>query len=218
MYHAVEAVDDDSHAICVHPDRFEAQVAWLARHGWHGVSVRELLGTAHDKAARLVGLTFDDGYRSFRSAAVPVLERFGFTASVYVSSSYVGGQNTWDAHPRLDLMGSDDLVEVHSRGMEVGSHGAHHVMLTGLPEDARACELADSRATLTEVLGCEVDGLAYPYGDADRELAAQARAAGYRYAVATTRGYKHDQWLLPRRYVGQRDRGLRLALKLAIPA
>src|SRR5262249_15274040 len=151
-------------------------------------------------------------------AAVPVLERFGFTASVYVSSSHLGGQNTWDTHPRLDLMGNDELVEVHSRGMEVGSHGAHHVKLTGLPEDDRASELTESRATLSEVLGCDVDGLAYPYGDADRALAAQARAAGYRYAVATTRGERQDQWLLPRRYVGQRDQGLRLALKLAIPA
>jgi peptidoglycan/xylan/chitin deacetylase (PgdA/CDA1 family) len=217
MYHAVEHVDEDPNALCVRPGRFEAQMGWLARHGWHGVSVRELLNTDRDRRRRLVGLTFDDGYCSFRSHAVPVLEHFGFTASVYVSSSHLGGQNTWDAHPRLDLMGGDDLVDVGSRGMEVGSHGTHHVKLTGLSDDARALELSESRTRLSETVGCEIDGFAYPYGDASREVASQARAAGYRYAVTHKRGDRQDPWLLPRRYVGQADTAVRLVLKLAFP-
>jgi peptidoglycan/xylan/chitin deacetylase (PgdA/CDA1 family) len=216
MYHAVEVVDEDPHALCVPPERFEAQMAWLARRGWRGMSVRELLEMDAGAGARAVGLTFDDGYASFGSTVVPVLQRAGFTATVYISSAHVGGHNTWDAAPRLGLMGADELVDVHSRGMEVGSHAVHHHPLTTLGADERLRELSDSLQALSDILGWRVQGLSYPYGDADRDLARQARSAGYTYAVAAKQGDRGDRWLLPRRYVGAADNGLRLTAKLAL--
>jgi len=217
MYHAVDLVEEDPHALCVPPERFEAQMAWLSRRRWRGVSMRELLAKdARSDKHRLLGLTFDDGYASFRSHALPILEHMGFTASVYISSAHIGGTNAWDAKPRLDLMGREDLVDLHSKGMEVGSHAVHHHALTSLAVDARALELSESLATLSSILGSEVQGLSYPYGDVDWELARQAEAAGYTYAVAYKRGDRADPWLLPRRYIGREDIGLRLAAKLAL--
>ena len=45
-------------------------------------------GTLPDRA---VVLTFDDGYADFHSRAMPLLDRYGFTATVFVTTGWVRG-------------------------------------------------------------------------------------------------------------------------------
>ena len=46
--------------------------------------MRELLRARRPARAGLVGLTFDDGYADFVTEVLPVLRRYGFTATVFV--------------------------------------------------------------------------------------------------------------------------------------
>ena len=97
MYHSVAEETQDPYAITVSPVRFDRQLRWLHRRGLRGVSMRELLAAAdRGDAARLVGLTFDDGYADFANNAMPVLRRYGFGATVYVLAGKLGGRNDWD--------------------------------------------------------------------------------------------------------------------------
>ena len=67
------------------PQRFERQMRWLRGRGLRGVSMAELLDSATERRARgMVGLTFDDGYQNFVRLAMPVLKRYGFTATAFV--------------------------------------------------------------------------------------------------------------------------------------
>ncbi len=50
--------------------------------------------------ARGALLTFDDGYRSFRTHAVPQLLRFGVPALLFVPTDFIGGTNAFDADTR----------------------------------------------------------------------------------------------------------------------
>src|SRR5690242_10550163 len=97
MYHSVGACDDDPYRITVSPRRLAAHLRWLRRSGLTGVSMRELIQAGHRGAARrMVGLTFDDGYADFLDAAVPVLARYGFTATAFVVAGRLGGHNDWE--------------------------------------------------------------------------------------------------------------------------
>lgn len=217
MYHSVSpATTPDPHLLRVHPDRLDAQLRTLRRLGLRGVSLGELV-RARDTGehARLVGLTFDDGYADFLECAVPVLARHGMTATVYVVAGRLGGQNDWDDGPRLPLMSADDVRTVAAAGYEVGSHTLTHAHLAGLDAATLQAEVTDSRLVLEEVLGGPVDGFCYPYGEFDAEAAAAVRAAGYDHAC-TTRNYSvPERHTLPRFYVGDRDTGPRLIAKLA---
>ena len=44
----------------------------------------------------VVAITFDDGYRSVREHALPILEQHGFPATMFVPTAYVGDENRWD--------------------------------------------------------------------------------------------------------------------------
>jgi peptidoglycan/xylan/chitin deacetylase (PgdA/CDA1 family) len=219
MYHSISRPEIDHDPLCTSPERFEAQMLYLKRHNMRGVSMRELhLALSAGKTTGLVGVTFDDGYEDFLDVAIPILEKFNFSATVFVVAGMLGEENTWEhggrPRPRLKLFGKDGVREVSERGMEIGSHTVTHPRLSGLDSETLIHEVGDSRRVLGEILNAPVEGFSYPYGDLDGPAVRAARGAGYGYAVATktqVEGGLHD-W--PRTYVGEKDSPLRLAIKL----
>lgn len=217
MYHAVTLAKDDFNNICVSPERFEAQMRYLERRNLKGVSIRELRQEAVRGSARgLVGLTFDDGYENFLHTAVPVLEKFGFSATVFVLAGMFSGENIWDREPRLKLLDVEGVREVSERGMEVGSHGVSHIELSGLNPEQLEHEVRSSRQVLSEVLSEAVEGFCYPHGSLDGRAVDAVRRTGYSYACAYKERISWDSYDLPRVYVGERDNASRLRLKLGL--
>lgn len=220
MYHAIARVPEDPNRICVSPERFEAQMGYLKRRGLRGVSVRELLEAGGTRRARgLVGLTFDDGYENFLQDALPVLERFGFSATVFMVAGMLGGENRWefrfDPRPRMQLLTVEGVREVAARGMEVGSHSMTHPKLNHLESEALEDEVGGSRQVLSEILGEGVDGFSYPYGFIDGASVRAVRRANYAYACAVVVRVEQSGYDLPRITVAE-DRLPKFAAKLEI--
>src|SRR3954463_11216007 len=101
VYHGVEARprDADPAQLFVRPDLFERQMAFLARRRVV-VTLDDAL-RPDDRRRNRVAITFDDGYRSVLTAAAPVLERFGFPATVFVPTGWLRRGKRWGAprHP-----------------------------------------------------------------------------------------------------------------------
>jgi peptidoglycan/xylan/chitin deacetylase (PgdA/CDA1 family) len=215
MYHSVGEPDDDPHRIVVSPARFEDQLRWLARRGWRGVSMRELVDAADRGAATgLVGLTFDDGYADFSTHVLPALARYGFTATVFVVVGKLGGHNDWeDTGPGRPLMTADQVRQAARMGMEIGSHGLRHRGLAGADADTLDVEVVGSRKVLESMVDTPVRGFCYPYGDLSDAAVDAVRVAGYDYAVATRTSARPDRYALPRIYVGEQDGPARLWAK-----
>lgn len=215
MYHAVTRARYDPNNICVSPERFEAQMLYLRRRNLRGISMRKLRQAAVTGNTRgLVGLTFDDGYENFLRTALPALEKFGFSATVFVLAGMFGGENSWDREPRLKLLDVEGVREVSERGMEVGSHGVSHIELSGLNPEQLEHEVCGSHQVLSEVLGEAVEGFCYPYGNLDGRAVDAVRRTGYSYACAYKERISWGYYDLPRVYVGERDGAFRLRLKL----
>ncbi|GAA4868938.1 polysaccharide deacetylase family protein [Kitasatospora terrestris] len=215
MYHSVADEEEDPYLLTVSPERFAAQMAWLHRTGRRGVSVRELLAArAAGEDARLVGLTFDDGYADFARHAVPVLREYGFTATAYVVPDLLGTENGWDVEgPRKQLLTVDQVTQLASSGWEIGSHGLGHQALPGLPAEVLARQTRESRRALEELVGGPVTGFCYPYGAIDLPATLAVRDAGYEYACAIQHSELTGRFALPRCYVGDRDGAWRLRAK-----
>jgi peptidoglycan/xylan/chitin deacetylase (PgdA/CDA1 family) len=215
MYHAVADAGYDPNLLAVSPQRFAAQLSWLARQGLRGVAVGTLVGAMRAGRARgLVGITFDDGYASVLENAAPVLVRRGFTATVFVISDRLAGTNDWDAGTPWPLLSAAQVRELAAAGLEIGSHGATHIRLAGADAEKLTAEVAGSRERLSGAADAEVRGFAYPYGDMDAAARRAVRDAGYDYACAV-RAPRAVLGLmaLPRVYVGQRDGQARMTAK-----
>jgi peptidoglycan/xylan/chitin deacetylase (PgdA/CDA1 family) len=224
MYHSISRPEGDHDALCTSPERFENQMLYLKRHNLRGVSIKDLLlAMSAGDAGGLVGITFDDGYEDFLRAALPTLERLGFSATVFVVAGMLGKEITWEhrggTRLKLRLLEANGVREISERGMEVGSHTVTHPRLPGLDPETLVHEVSDSRQILSEIVGAPVEGFCYPYGDLDSPAIRAARRAGYLYAVGTKKSIEYGVYDWPRTYVGEKDSPLRLGVKLrASPA
>src|SRR2546425_3416834 len=98
---------------------------------WAVMGLPEFLKGLNDPETfpeRAALLTFDDGYRSMREVAIPLLGRFGYPSVMFVPTDYIGGYNTFDdgIEPREPICDWNDLRELARAGVSIQSHGASH--------------------------------------------------------------------------------------------
>ncbi len=212
MYHRIAEVAENS--LCVTPQRFAEQMAWLNRHGLRGVGVGTLLDAMRANRHRgLVGITFDDGYANLVEAALPALLRHGFTATMFIVSGLLGRTNEWDAVP-WPLMPAEQVRELAAAGMEIGSHTVTHLRLAGAAADQLKAEVNDSRASLSDLIGAPIRGFAYPYGAMDAAAQQAVCDAGYDFACAAMTPVNELGLLtLPRMFIAECDGDTRMMAK-----
>ncbi|MHA3980115.1 polysaccharide deacetylase family protein [Halovulum sp. GXIMD14794] len=118
---------------------------------------------------RALLITFDDGYLSTLTEALPALRDKGYPAVVFVPTAYVGGTNSFDfnVEPTEAMCGWSELAELNANGVAVQGHTVTHPQLSEIGDADLAYELKASRQVLEDRLGTPVDSLAYPYGNAD---------------------------------------------------
>jgi len=192
---------------------------YLKQCGLRGVSMGELRrATNMGETEGLVGITFDDGYEDLLHSAVPVMERLGFSATVFVVANMLGEESSWksvyEPMPQLKVLGAEELRELSARGMEIGSHSMTHVMLSGLESELLEREVNDSRRVLSEVLGETVEGFSYPYGGLDSAAVQAVRQAEYAYACSVKSWIERSAYDLPRIPISEKDHLMRFKAKL----
>jgi len=191
-YHKVDEIPRDARFSCnyVWPRQFAAQLRLLRRAGFVSISLADYC--AHRDGllalpARPIVITFDDGYRSNYSVAVPLLERYGFRATFFIVSDYLGRTNAWDDERQEPLLSSEQIIAMHQAGFEIQSHTRTHARLPTLSVDRAREELAGSRAALENLIQAPVKAIAYPWGAYDESTIQLARDAGYSAGVIVRR-------------------------------
>jgi peptidoglycan/xylan/chitin deacetylase (PgdA/CDA1 family) len=167
--------------------RFESQMRYLHKQGYVTLTTDQVIDFIKDGEApsgKIVAIHFDDGWKS-ALAALPILDRFGFSAAFWIIA---GAGIGW---PHMDW---DEVQMLAKRpGIEVYSHTMTHPWkdgetlvdwiagrTRGKGIDQARSELIESRRLLEEKLARPVPYLAWPRGSYDEILIALAREAGYR--------------------------------------
>src|SRR5436189_6487542 len=100
------------------------------------------LGTLHTHALealpdKLVVLTFDDSVASHHSVVRPILKRYGFGATFFITEGFSFRTN------KQDYLTWEQIRELHNDGFEIGNHTRDHLGVTAgtlgrLPEQVEA--------------------------------------------------------------------------------
>jgi peptidoglycan/xylan/chitin deacetylase (PgdA/CDA1 family) len=194
-YHHTEQAPPKGFAmrsLWVSPSSFATQMQWLARLGYTGLAMSELMPYLRgEKSGKVVGITLDDGYQSNLLHALPILKNMGFSATCYVVSGKLGQHNEWDESlgmAQAALMGVEEMRTWVDAGMEVGSHTCSHADLNQISLAEASHELLQSKSDLENLLQKPVTQFCYPYGHFLPEHESLVSQSGYVAATTTHRG------------------------------
>lgn len=200
MYHSIS--DDQENGVAPYyrlttsPACFAAQMRWLKSAGFVGVGLPDDIARLQDggtNGTRRVVITFDDGFHDFYSHAWPTLAEMGFSATVYLPTSFIGTSSrlTFKDRPMLTWR---EVREMAASGVTFGSHTATHAVLRSEQRSRIRTELAESKRALQDVLGEPITAFSYPYAfpQEDKTFVStfkdELRAQGYMTSVTTIIG------------------------------
>ena len=173
--------------LTVSPANFEAQLKFLQGRGYTSISLDDLLAALEGKQGlppKPVVFTFDDGYKDNFQNAFPLLQRYGFTGTLFIITDYVG---------RGPYLSWDDIRAMQEAGMSIESHGRAHLDLSKLSAQGVADQAEGSAQAIEANTGKRPRYYAYPSGRYNQDVIRIIRDRGYLAAVTTRYGSDHNQ-------------------------
>jgi len=199
LYHHLFTEESHNEKYAVSSLAFERHIRYLKEHGFKGICVEEFLtGTDGDVgSSKNIAITFDDGDYSNYSTAFPILKKYGFRATFFITTAWIGTDGYMDM---------SQIRELYEAGMAIGSHGVRHRFLSDLDDMELGNELALSKATLEDGLGCGIKAISLPGGFGSERVLKAARREGYEAVYTSVPGLnslKSNKWTLNRFVVTQ---------------
>ena len=207
-YHAVQdwTGDPELQRYAVPRDVFLEHLTFLADRGFSFVTPDLVAAYLLDKSPlprRAVLLTFDDCYADLVSVARDILQPRDIRAVAFAVTAVKSATNEWDrprGGPPRSLLKPEQLKELASFGIEVGSHSRTHRSLVGLGEKERHDEIVCS--------GDDIEALGYT-SDAAGHCSVRRARPHVRRCSGTWLEHLPRQERYPKRRAG-RDHGSRL--------
>jgi peptidoglycan/xylan/chitin deacetylase (PgdA/CDA1 family) len=179
-----------SDRMTVREEAFEGQMAFLKKNGYRVIRLDDLFEFLERKRPlprKSVVITFDDGWRSMYDIAYPILKRYGYPATLFISTDLI--------HPTSTTLDWERIREMARNGIDVQCHSKTHRSL-GKIEDGETlqayfesvrAELVESAKVIKRQLGKDVKYLAYPFGDTNSLLIAMLGKLGFQGGLTVVR-------------------------------
>jgi peptidoglycan/xylan/chitin deacetylase (PgdA/CDA1 family) len=199
MYHVINSPPAGAPfpGLYVTPDEFSEQMRALAAAGYHAVTQDQLWANWQEgtplPGGKPIVLSFDNGYQSQYTQALPVLRGLGW---VGVENIQLTG-----LPPSQGGLSSAEVHGLVAAGWELDTQGINHADLTTLDASALRAQVAGARGTIQREYGVPVNWFCYPSGQYDATVLAAVKAAGYRGSTTVVPGWaqpSEDSYRLPR--------------------
>ena len=183
-YHAFCASGEPASRYIIPGRRFRRQLGWLRLRGYNVIGLGEYvecLASFRLPPPKTVVITMDDGYLDNVTVAGPILDRLGFTATVFVVSARAEQDRDRSDPALLDrrVIDPDSIAGLLDGPFEVGAHTRTHPDLTSLSTAAAQAEIEGSKHDLERAAGTTVQAFAYPFGATNPEVRRLVAQAGF---------------------------------------
>lgn len=199
-YHSI-GTEPDNNAV-LDPKKLEEQMAYLAKEKYTPLTLQQFIDIWEGKLQappKSVLLTFDDGYADNHEQALPILKKYGFHATLFMSPGSVG--DGW----YIDWKQAKELQEA---GWDIQPHGMTHPQLTKLTEEKQRVEIEESAKQLEDHLGIKSEVFCYPYGLFNKTTIKLLQENKYKLAFTIDQGFadtSQNPYALKRLFIGGSD-------------
>ena len=213
MYHVIgdPGAGQPNVSLFVSGTEFQAQMSWLAKHGYHGITLQQAYDYWRHAVAvppKPIVISFDDGYLGQYTHGFPVLQRLRWPGVLNLKLGNVGKGG----------IEKSEVKKLVAAGWEIDSHTITHPNLRLVGAAQLHTEVFDSRARLKKLFGVPVNFFCYPSGQFDATVVAAVKSAGYLGATTTVPGVaspKEGMFTLDRIRIDRGDGAGGLAAKLS---
>jgi peptidoglycan/xylan/chitin deacetylase (PgdA/CDA1 family) len=189
MYHVIAPAPAGAPfpGLYVTPSEFAAQMRTLRQAGWHAVTLDQVRAYwsrgAPLGAGKPIVLSFDNGYQSQYTQALPVLQKLG----------WVGDENVQltGLPPSQGGLGQGQIRGLIGAGWELDTQGISHANLIALDAQQLHYQVAVARSLLQQRFHVPVNWFCYPSGHYDANVIAAVKAAGYAGSTTVAPGWAH---------------------------
>jgi len=189
MYHVIAPAPAGAPypGLYVEPAEFAEQMQALKDAGWHAVTLDQVLAYWSTGASlgpgKPIVISFDNGYNSQYTQALPVLRRMG----------WVGDENIQltGLPPSQGGLGPAQIRGLLAAGWELDTQGISHADLITLDAEELHYQVAVARQTLQQRYHVPVNWFCYPSGDYDATVVAAVKAAGFVGSTTVVPGWAH---------------------------
>lgn len=207
LYHSVSDTATSLYQTwAVSPPLFEMHMAYLKAQGYQPITitkmVKAILSGGNGLPENPVVITFDDGLADFREGALPILNKYEFSSTLFITTSYIGSTSRWlvDLGEQERSMLTWEQIRF-LEGVEIGAHSCTHPQLDLLPIQRARDEIVICKKILEKNIGKPVNTFAFPYGYYTQALLDVVKEAGY--SSACTVGHamacdKENVFAIPR--------------------
>lgn len=183
MYHRIASFYAESPLLCVSPPGFKKQMDFISRRGYKVISLEELVEAISERKViprNTVVITFDDGTADIYQNALAVLKQYGFPATIFMVSGYIGKEK---------FLSLAQLKEMQNYGIDIASHTQTHVYLPDISDEQELWnEIFGSKQELESKTGRDITLFSYPIGGYNTNVIDFVKMAGYKGACTTNRG------------------------------
>ncbi len=169
---------------------FAEQMRVLAQAGFHAVTMDQLWANWKEGAplppGKPIVLTFDNGYQSQYTNALPTLRRLGW---VGVENIQLTG-----LPPSQGGLSPEQVRGLVSGGWELDTQGFSHADLITLDPSELHYQVAVARSEVQRLYHVPVNWFCYPSGHYDAAVVEAVRTAGYRGSTTVVPGWAQPGW------------------------
>ncbi len=199
MYHVIAPPPPGAPfpGLYVTPQEFTAQMQALKGAGWTAVTLDQLRAYWSDGAklppGKPVVLTFDNGYHSQYTEALPILRHLGWVADENIQLTGLP--------PSQGGMTTGEVRALVNAGWELDTQGMSHADLATATPSELHYQIVTARNRLRHTFHVPVNWFCYPSGQYNPTVITALRAAGYIGSTTVVPGWAEpstDPFRLPR--------------------
>lgn len=137
MYHKLSENPAENGDFCIKPQEFEADIKLLCESGYTFLTASELAAAKKERGNRkIVVVTFDDGYESDYTYALPILEKYGAKATFFVFGGAIG-KKEYMTKEQVKLLSASKCAEIGNHSFEIHSKSIAEVKKLYISEKTR---------------------------------------------------------------------------------
>jgi peptidoglycan/xylan/chitin deacetylase (PgdA/CDA1 family) len=188
LYHHIQpqarAIERGQASISVDNGVFDGQMGYLRSQGYTTITAKQLADALRTKSglpAKSIVVTLDDGYKDNHEFALPIIQKYGITANILLSSGLMEGP---------DYLSWSQVNDMKNTGLVYFvNHTWSHFALPRGDAQKITDEINTAKGQIESHTGQVVDVFGYPYGSFNDQSISILQGLGYVGAYSTNPGW-----------------------------